>query len=126
MFIELLPMHECTLQRNAGCACDVIAGIFQDIVQMGGQGSEALRQHNAELGEQSSNAVNACCAFLFEPFTQLMHAQYALLLWNPSPCAATADTSGAASMLTRHSAGNCAHHAKNLLRWMARLETILP
>lgn len=82
MFIELLPMHECTLLRNAGCVRDVVGRIFQDIVQMGAQGSGALRQHNAQLGEQSSNAVNACCALLFEPFTQPMHTQYALLLWS--------------------------------------------
>ena len=75
-------MHECTLQRNAGCACDVIARILQDIVQIGVQDSGALRQDDAKLGEQSSNTVYACCAFLFEPFTQPMHTCYALLLWS--------------------------------------------
>ena len=73
-------MHERTLQCDAGYACAVIARIFQDIVQIGAQDSGALRQYDAKLGKQASDAVNTSSALFFKAFTQSMYTQHSLLV----------------------------------------------
>jgi hypothetical protein len=78
--VEFGPLGLSTLQRHAGNAADLVAGVFQHIGQRQAQGLGPLGEHQAELGQQASDAVDAGRALGLEALAQAVHAQQALLL----------------------------------------------
>ena len=79
MLLEFSPMFLGPLQHQAGHAGDVVAGVLQHVVEMLPQDGGCLGQHDSELGQQTTDAVDAGRALFFEGFAQAMHAQHALL-----------------------------------------------
>ncbi len=79
MLLELAPVFLGSLQHKAGDTGDVIASVFQYVVEMLPQDGGCLGQHNSELGQQTTDAVHAGRALFLEGFAQAVHAQHALL-----------------------------------------------
>jgi hypothetical protein len=78
--IDLAPLILQALQHQAGQRVHLVAGVFEHIGQHGLEHGRALREDQAELGQQAAQAVDARRAIGLQAFAQAVHAQHALLL----------------------------------------------
>ena len=69
-----------SLQRQPGQCAQLVARVLEHVAQNGLQLARTLREHQAELGQQPTNAIDAGRAVFLEPLAQPVHAQHALLL----------------------------------------------
>ena len=69
-----------TLQRQPGERAKLVARVLEHVAQNGLQLARAFREHQAELGQEPPDAVDAGGAVFLEPLAQPVHAQHALLL----------------------------------------------
>ena len=68
------------LQRQAGHAGQLVAGVLEHVGQHGAQRLGALREHQAELGQQAADAVDQRGALFLVALAQAVHGELALLL----------------------------------------------
>ena len=78
--IDVDPVQVGALQRQASDAGQLVAGVLEHLGQHRAQRLGALREHQAELGQQAADAVDQRGALFLEALAQSVHRQLALLL----------------------------------------------